>query len=184
MKKRTFLPYMAAAVMLASACPVSADTPEVDYRTAYTPAFAEAESRYREESKEQEIYKGISFAYFDLTGDGIKELVFEKINDKHGKQFWVYSFDGTNLYNFGNADNDADTDAVYGYKGGILYRESYKGSVSLYHAAFSGGQGTVTELYSGTYEREGEPPALKDLTDYYDASAVTENSGEWTDLDW
>lgn len=174
---------VAAVLAAGTAVPASADAQGVDYVAAYTAAFQEAEQRHQEMDL-MEPYNGVSYVYFDMTGDGIRELVFSQVTNKHSSEFWVYSFDGTNLYNLGTVENDADSDAIWGYKGGLLYRESYKGFLTLYQVSFNGGVAEKTELTSLEYDRASDPPSLESLSSYYDPAGVTEHAPEWTELPW
>ena len=72
---------------------------------------------------------------------------------------------------------------MYGYQSGVLYRENYKGSVTLGLAEWTGDDFITTILYEGTYDREGEPPTIWDLSDYYDPRRLLARIPDFVPLD-
>ena len=144
---------------------------EVSYASIYESAFYEAISRHEDMVAGGETdphYNDIGYALADLTGDGVCELIFRQITGKHYSEFWVYGYNGTESFYMGEFGCDADWNAMYGYRSGILYRESYKGSLRLGLAEWDGSVLTHSVLYDGAYDRDQEPPSIRDLSMYYD----------------
>ena len=141
------------------------------YATIYESAFYEAIERHEQMLSNGETdpqYNDIGYALADLTGDGVCELIFKQFTGKHYAEFWVYGYDGVSSFYMGEFSCDADWDAMYGYRSGILYRESYKGDVMLGLAEWDGSVITARTLYRGTYDRALDPPSVRDLSAYYD----------------
>ena len=145
-----------------------------DYDSIYADSLADCAALHNELISTGSIsktnYNTIGYAYSDITGDGYKELIVAQVTAKHAVEYWIYTYDGAGVTYMG--DFECDADLLYGYKSGILYRESYKGSVDLCAAEWNGGGFTITELYGGTYDRNGNPPDLWDLSAYFDTERV------------
>lgn len=159
-----------SAVLLLAALyfclPVSAGE---TYESVYAEAFDDASARHVRMYNNNEIvdpYDEISYALSDLTADGLYELIIRQVTGKHYAEYWVYGCNGYDSYYMGQFGCDAYL--MYGFQSGVLYRENYKGSVSLGLAEWTGDGFTTTILYNGTYDREGDPPSIWDLSDYYD----------------
>ena len=177
MRKGILAAALTASLLFSGAHPVMAEAGPVTYGSIYAGAFSEAEGRhssYVSGGITDSNYSGYGYALADITGDGVAELLFRQTLSKHACEIWAYGYNGTSSYYMGNFECDADSDCMYGYRSGVLYRESYKGSVSLYAAEWNGSGFSVTQLYDGTYPREEEPPTIHEapLSGCYDASRL------------
>jgi len=154
------------------------------YASVYAGAFEDAKMKHNSYPFEMENYSWLGYSLFDITGDGIKELVFWQVTSKHAILFWVYSTDGNSWWYMGEIAHDADWDCVYGYENGILYRSSYKGYVSLYHAVWNGSSFEVRELGNTLYDRSVEPPSMETLASWgwYDSTHIIEKAPEFIDF--
>ena len=186
MKTRRFVKFstlwMLILTFMLAAIPVSAYSSDLD---DFQDALADVEKRhdsYLQKSGEYSLYTGAEYALFDVTGDGKDELVVRQITNKHASYFWVYGNDGGTSYYMGEFEGDPDPDAIYGYVDGILFRESYKGMVSLYLARYDGASFSVGSIYSGSYDRNAQPPTVEELSAYYDYSKITEKAPSFTTL--
>ena len=155
-----------------------------DYDSIYAESLEEALARHNEMisrgSAYSTSYNRISYAYSDITDDGYKELIVIQVVSKHAAEYWVYSYNGSSVDYMG--DFECDADQLYGYRKGILYRESYKGGLGLYAAEWNGSGFTVQELYWGSYDRNGTPPEITDLSAYYDSDRLLEKLPEFREL--
>ena len=171
-------------IILMAACisvPVSAAQ---TYESVYEEAFSEASTRHARMVNNGEVwdpYDEIGYALADITGDGIYELLFRQVTGKHYAEYWVYGCNGYDSYYMG--DFGCDAYLMYGYQSGVLYRENYKGSVTLGLAEWTGDDFVTTILYEGSYDREGEPPTIWDLSDYYDPRRLLARIPDFVPLD-
>ena len=173
----------AAALVLTAAMTVQADS---GYASIYEGAFEDALDRHDSmiaDGETDDPYNDLSYALADITGDGVDELVFRQRISKHLSDFWVYSYDGSEPYYMGNFGSDADWDSIYAYENGILYRESYKGSVSLFLAQWDGNAFDVLTLYEGQYDRNGDPPTVRDLQNHYDPESLLDQFPEFETIE-
>ena len=176
-----FLPgLLVIMVMLCLNTAVSADA-SIDYVSAYSDAIQDAESRHQEYA-DRSSYNGIGYTIFDMDGDGVKELLVMQITSKHAAYNWVYKTDGSASRYVGQFESDSYHYYNFGYKNGILYQESYKGSVSLFHAKLTADGISVEWIYEGHYDRDGEPPGYGDLVSCYEADEVYELAPELVPL--
>ena len=174
--------WMLLLTFVLSAVSVSAYSSDLD---TYKDALADVEKRhdsFLERNGFDSPYTDAEYSLFDITGDGKDELVVRQITNKHSSYFWVYGNDGIESYFMGEFECDADFDAIYGYVDGILFRESYKGMVSLYLARYDGASFSVGSLYDGSYNRDAQPPTVEELSAYYDASKITEKAPAFESL--
>ena len=149
----------------------------------YDAVFADAANRHNT-CGAHEPYNGISYTVLDINGDGVKELIFDQFLDKHGHLFWIYRINNGSWEYMGDVEHDADVNNLRGYRNGIVFRECYKGSIQLYQALWNGSSFEKTQLMSGQFDRNGEPPTMDDLAaqGYYNASEVTDITPGFKDL--
>ena len=173
---------IAAGLLLGSTVSVSAKN--MTYRELYADALSDAASRHNRmlsTGELDDIYNTISYALSDITGDGVKELIICQVTNKHSQEYWVYGISGASSFYMGEFDGDTHT--MYGYSNGILYEEYYKGSYSLGLAEWDGTTFSNSILVSGTYDREGNPPAVSDLSSYYDPDRLLDMIPDFKALD-
>ena len=174
----------ALTIILMAAC-ISVPTAAAEtYEAVYEDAFSEASARHARMVNNGEVwdpYDEIGYVLADITGDGIYELLFRQVTGKHYAEYWVYGCNGSYSYYMG--DFGCDAYLLYGYQSGVLYRENYKGIVTLGLAEWTGDDFVTTILYEGTYDREGEPPTIRDLSDYYDPRRLLAQIPDFVPLD-
>ena len=149
----------------------------------YDSVFADAMNRHNT-CDAMEPYNGISYTVLDIDGDGVREIIFDQITNKHSRLFWIYRLNNGSWEYMGEIPHDADTNNLRGYQNGLVYREFYKGSITLYQSLWNGSAFVTTELMSGEYDRNGYPPSMDELAaqGYYNASSVTDVTPGFRDV--
>ena len=156
------------------------------YRTIYADAFSDAYLRHDkmiEDGVLDNKYNTISYSLCDISGDQFKELIIRQVNGKHNAYYWIYGYNGTSDVYLGEFTGDVDFDGLFGYQQGVLFRESYKGFVSLCSANWDGSSFIVNTLYEGEYDRSGSPPSVYELSAYYDSQRLLEQAPDFTECD-
>ena len=170
MYKKHILSIVLTAALLIMPFPIHAEGIEA----IYSGAISEAAARHNQMIASGEImpdmYNRILYVLSDITGDGNPELIIQQLISKHAAEYWVYGNDGTSSYYMGEFECDADL--MYGYKKGIIYIDSYKGNVVLGLAEWTANRFSNTVLYNGFNDRNGEPPTIEQLSNYYDSSRL------------
>ena len=173
-----FLSLFLLVVLSAAVCA------DPDYDSIYADSLREALGRHNELISSGQIssdnYNHIGYAYSDITDDGYKELIIAQVMAKHAFEYWIYSYNGSSVNYMGDFGSDADE--LYGYREGIIYRESYKGSLGVYAAEWNGSEFTIHELYTGYYDRNGEPPGIRDMSFCYDPDRLLDPIPEFKTL--
>ena len=149
----------------------------------YDSVFDDAMNRHNN-CDAMEPYNGITYSVLDIDGDGVNEIIFDQITNKHSRLFWIYRLNNGSWQYMGEISHDADTGNLLGYQNGLVYRECYKGSIILYQSLWDGSKFVTTTLMSGQYDRNGDPPSMDDLAGqgYYNASSVTGKAPAFRDV--
>jgi len=145
--------------------------------------FADAMNRHNN-CGAMEPYNGISYTVLDIDGDRVKEIIFDQLTNKHSRLFWVYRLNNGSWEYMGEIEHDADLNSLRGYRNGLVYRHCYKGYLALYQSLWNGSSFVTTELVTGLFDRNGEPPSMDQLAaqGYYNASEVTDMAPGFRDL--
>ena len=162
-------------LMVLFSAPFSVFAEDIDYVEAYRDAILDAKERHKQYEDGRD-YNAIGYCLCDLEGDGIKEFMVMQYTDRHNALNWIYETVNGKSFYMGEFDSDVYYTDCYGYQNGFLFKEARNGNVTLYHVRVAYDGVSKEELYSGSYDKDGEPPTLEDLSDYYNEDDICDEA--------